>query len=138
MVKIRVLNGPNLNLLGSREPEHYGAQTLQDIDAEVKRIVDEQFERAHGILGEHRVQHRVGDLVGQLVGMAAADGFAGKQVFALRHGNPSYRGSSLCSQSKDYVPAATNWQAEKAGVAGNPAAWGAVGVQTTNHAFPCA
>ena len=35
MANFLVLNGPNLNLLGTREPKHYGATRLVDIDADL-------------------------------------------------------------------------------------------------------
>lgn len=40
MAHITVLNGPNLNLLGTREPEIYGTDTLADLETRLKRLAE--------------------------------------------------------------------------------------------------
>jgi 3-dehydroquinate dehydratase II len=44
MPDLLVINGPNLNLLGTREPKHYGTDTLDDIDRRLQQTAVE-----HGI-----------------------------------------------------------------------------------------
>ena len=47
MATILVLHGPNLNLLGEREPEVYGSETLNDINQRLEQLARE---RGHHLL----------------------------------------------------------------------------------------
>ena len=38
IVKILLINGPNLNRLGKREPIHYGSETLKDVEARLQKL----------------------------------------------------------------------------------------------------
>ena len=41
MLRIRVLHGPNLNLLGTREPSVYGTLSLDSVDSAMTKLADE-------------------------------------------------------------------------------------------------
>jgi 3-dehydroquinate dehydratase len=56
--RVVILNGPNLNLLGVREPSIYGHQTLADIEAECRRAGE-----AQGLAIEFRQSNHEGQLV---------------------------------------------------------------------------
>ena len=41
-MKVLIINGPNLNMTGKREPDIYGSETLDDINAQIKAYADKQ------------------------------------------------------------------------------------------------
>ena len=69
-MKIRVINGPNLNMLGIREPEHYGRETYADLVSKIERHC-----AAKGIEVELFQSNHEGDLVDAIQGAYSnADG----------------------------------------------------------------
>ncbi|MEW5734999.1 MAG: type II 3-dehydroquinate dehydratase [Thermodesulfobacteriota bacterium] len=75
--KVLVVNGPNLNMLGTREPEVYGSTMLADIDAELCALAEdlalsvETFQSNHeGALVE-RIQQAMGTVAGVIINPAA-------------------------------------------------------------------
>jgi len=61
MARLLLLNGPNLNLLGSREPEIYGSDTLDDIAA---RLNEQANVNGHSL--EHLQSNAEADLVNRI------------------------------------------------------------------------
>lgn len=55
---IMILNGPNLNLLGTREPEIYGSETLADVESRCQRRAD-----SLGVAIDFRQSNMEGELV---------------------------------------------------------------------------
>ena len=61
MMKILVLNGPNINMLGIREPDIYGKQTFQDL----LRLLNQTAEELNIEVQQFQSNHE-GDLVDQI------------------------------------------------------------------------
>jgi 3-dehydroquinate dehydratase-2 len=76
-VNIEVIHGPNLNLLGRREPGIYGHTTLAEIDAEVERLGAELGVRVRCFQSNHegalvdRIQQAADEADGYVVNAAA-------------------------------------------------------------------
>jgi 3-dehydroquinate dehydratase II len=68
MARILLLNGPNLNLLGTREPAVYGTATLQDIETRLKELsaaqghelISSQSNAEHELIGKIHATKREG------------------------------------------------------------------------------
>ena len=75
--RILIVHGPNLNLLGHREPETYGYTTLADIDRELKRLgpqwglVVDTFQSNHEGAIVDAIQQSMGNLAGLIINPAA-------------------------------------------------------------------
>jgi 3-dehydroquinate dehydratase-2 len=85
-MRVAVLNGPNLNLLGTREPELYGRQTLADIEASVRDeaarldVEIEWFQTNH----EGDLVEAVQGLTGRVDGVVINPAAYGHSSLALR------------------------------------------------------
>jgi len=90
MKAVHVLNGPNLNLLGTREPEIYGHSTLADIEARLSSLC-----KPSGVALHFRQSNHEGDLVTWL----QEAGRAGEPVI-LNAGAYSHTSIALCDAIK--------------------------------------
>jgi 3-dehydroquinate dehydratase-2 len=70
MAKILVVNGPNLNLLGTREPDHYGLTTLADINKKLTSLAKKADHELNSF--QSNAEHELVDRIHQ----AAADSVA--------------------------------------------------------------
>lgn len=70
-IRVLILHGPNLNLLGQREPEVYGRQTLADINASLAVLADELQIAVDTYQSNHE-----GDLIDR-IHAAPREGFSG-------------------------------------------------------------
>ena len=76
-MNILLINGPNLNLLGTREPEIYGYKTLSDIEqdltrvAESKRTLLECFQSNHEGEIVDKIHHSVKRIQGIIINAGA-------------------------------------------------------------------
>jgi 3-dehydroquinate dehydratase-2 len=87
---IAVLNGPNLNLLGQREPEIYGRTTLAEIETMVRDAA-----RGHGVEIDWLQTNHEGELVDAVQGLRGRADGALINAAALTHSSLALRDALL-------------------------------------------
>ena len=92
-MRIAVLNGPNLNLLGQREPEVYGRTTLPEIEALVREAA-----RAHGVELDWFQTNHEGALVDAVQALKGRADGALINAAALTHSSLALRDALLAVQ----------------------------------------
>ena len=114
-MKILLLNGPNLNMLGTREPEKYGHVTLKDIEDKITKMASEHnieiesFQSNHE--GEIIDKIQTTDATGMIINaggythtsVAIRDAISAKQIPTVEvhmtniHSREEFRHTSLIS-----------------------------------------
>lgn len=89
-MRIAVLNGPNLNLLGQREPELYGRTTLAEIEAMVREAAGK-----HGVEIDWLQSNHEGALVDAVQGLRGRADGALINAAALTHSSLALRDALL-------------------------------------------
>src|SRR4029078_12156497 len=93
-MRISVLNGPNLNLLGQREPEVYGRTTLSEIEAMVREAA-----RVHGAAIHWFQTNHEGGLVDAVQALKGRADGALINAAALTHSSLALRDALLRAQA---------------------------------------
>ena len=114
-MKILLLNGPNLNMLGTREPEKYGQVTLKDIENKITQMASEYNIEIEAFQSNHegeiidKIQST--DAAGMIINaggythtsVAIRDAISAKQIPTVEvhmtniHAREEFRHSSLIS-----------------------------------------
>lgn len=84
-MKILIIDGPNLNLLGKREPEIYGSQTTADMLAEVRAAVG----------GRAEVEYFQSNHEGEIIDRLHAAGYADADIAGIVLNAGAYTHTSL-------------------------------------------
>ena len=120
---IRILNGPNLNLLGTREPEIYGSDTLDDVRAHCEVIAKDANVQIEFFQSNHEgqivdwIQESIGHADGLIINPAAFthtsvalhdalkmyDGIAVEVHISNPHAREEFRHHSFVSSVVDAV-----------------------------------